>query len=518
MCEGLTRNVLCFYVHQPRLDIKPGYQWAHVGTHFDRNITWWHLSHAWLTYLARCQHLLRQGRFVADFAYFRGEEIPGFLAPREKQEPLRPAGFDYDGLNLQVLLQRSTVKDGRLVLPDGMSYRYLVLPHAANYAMSPAAVAKVRELVEGGLTVIGPRPTSAPGLADYPHSDQAVQAMADRLWGTDPAASGQRRVGRGRVLWGSGLEQVVQADGLAPDIEFRHAPEQARFDWIHRQQDNLDIYFLSNQTSLPVTLEAVFRVAGKPLSLWDPVTGEVRALPVSRQQQGRTVVPLAMAPREAFFLVFGHEVGQPRGRKSNFPALSVVQELVGPWQVRFDPQWGGPDNAVEFVKLDDWTKRPEEAVRYYSGSAIYRQTFDIASAAGKRQSDAATRMFLDLGAVKNIARVKLNGVDLGVIWTAPWHVEITPAARAGANQLEIEVVNLWPNRLIGDADKPQAQRFTTTNVRTYDNMSSVIHRCEVCAERQKTGKPAELLPSGLLGPVTLQTLDAAEAASAVGDD
>lgn len=161
-CSGLTRNVLCFYVHQGRLDIKPGYQWEAAGTHFDRNITWWNYIHAWLTYLSRCQFLLQQGLFVADVCYFYGEDVPNFVPAKTHMQPPLPPGYDCDTINAEVLLGRLSVKDGRLVLPDGMSYRLLVLPE--RRMMSPRVLHKIKELVEAGATVVGPKPQRAPGL------------------------------------------------------------------------------------------------------------------------------------------------------------------------------------------------------------------------------------------------------------------------------------------------------------------------------------------------------------------
>jgi alpha-L-rhamnosidase len=497
-CSGLTRHVLCFWVHQPRLDAKPGFQWAHVGTHFDSNLTWWDMSHAWLTYLARCQHLLRRGRFVADFAYFRGEAIPGFLVSRESQTPTRPAGFDYDVLSRDVLL-RASVADGRLVLPGGMSYRYLVLPHAADTAMSTTTLGKLVELVEAGAAVIGPPPVSSVGLADAARSDRVVKEMAALLWGAAPGASGERRVGKGRVVWGLGLDRMVQADGLAPDVELRKPTAGARFDWIHRQDGPSDLYFVSNQSALPVAVEGVFRATGQPVTLWDAVTGQVRRLPVAHVENGRTVVPLELAPREAYFVVFGHDGGAAPAAPGNFPPVDMAGEVSGPWHVQFDRAWGGPSAPVEFSALDDWSTRPEEGIRHYSGRAVYHKRLEMPTIAAGR------RAYLDLGSVKNVARVRLNGDDLGVAWTAPWRVEITRAARPGMNDLEIEVANLWPNRLIGDAGKPRDQRLTTTNVHTYDDMSSGTWGCPICAERKKSGQPARLLPSGLLGPVRVMT-------------
>ena len=461
-CEGLTRNVLCFWIHQSRPDAKPGFQWAHVGTHFDCNLTWWPMSGAWLTYLARCQHLLRQGLFVADFAFLQDESIPGFIPPRPSQ---RPTGFDYDVLNAEVLSTRAAAKNGRLVLPDGMSYRYLVLPQQPDAILSPATLKKVEQLAEAGVTLIGP--------------------------GALLASSTKTREGP--------PEAVARADGLAPDLEFRDPAPEANFDWIHRRIGGTELYFISNQSARDTAARIVFRVAGKQPELWDAVTGGIRSLPEWREENGRTSVPLQFEPRQSWFVVFRKAgTGNRGGAQGNFPRWATVQELAGAWTVAFDPKWGGPAQ-IAFEKLEDWTTRSEEGIRHYSGIATYRTTFE------SNARDPGPAMHLDLGVVKNVARVRLNGRDLGVVWTAPWRVDITAALKDGVNELEIEVANLWPNRLIGDATLPADKRFTVTNVRTYDTMASGTYGCRTCAERGKTGKPAALLSSGLLGPVTIQS-------------
>ncbi len=464
-CEGLTRNVLCFWVHQPRLDAKPGFQWAHVGTHFDCNLTWWPMSGAWLTYLARCQHMLRQGLFVADFAYLQSEAIPSFIPPRPYQQPARPAGFDYDVLNAEVLLTRATARNGRLTLPNGMSYRYLVLPQQPDAILSSVALKKINPLAEAGVTVIGPKTLAG-----------SVAKMRE-----------------------GPLDAVTRADGLMPDIEFRNPSPGANFDWIHRRDGATEIYFISNQSARDTTAHIVFRVAGKQPELWDAVAGSIRDLPEWCEESGRTIVPLQFAPRQSWFVVFRKaKTGDRAAKPGNFPKLAPVQELTGAWTVAFDPKWGGPER-ITFEKLEDWTTRPEHGIRYYSGTAIYRTTFE------SKAQNPKSAIYLDLGVVKNVARVCLNGRDLGIIWTAPWRIEITRALKPGANELEIEVANLWPNRLIGDATLPKDKRLTVTNVRTYDTMTSVTYDCKKCEDRKRTGKPAELLPSGLLGPVTIQS-------------
>jgi len=463
-CDGLTRMVFHHWAHQPFLDAKPGFQWGHVGTHYDSNLTWWPMAEGWLAYLTRCQHLLRQGLFVGDFAYLQTEDIPSFAARKMDQQPMRPVGFDYDAMSADALIARASAKDGRLVLPDGMSYRYLVLPHGPNAFLTTATLKKVNELAEAGVTVVGPAIFGA-----------AVTKLRQDT-----------------------LDAIVKADGVLPDIEIRNPGAGTNFDWIHRRNGGVDVYFISHQTPNrkdDVTTEITFRVAGKRPELWDAVTGKTRELvEYKTTEDGRTVVPLTFAPRQSWFVVFRKDVATAKDAKDwkgarNFPELKAMMTLTGAWDVQFDAQWFYPDNGtggkMRFEQLTDWTTHPEAAVKYYSGIAVYRKTFDCPPPATRTPV-----LSLDLGEVKNLARVKLNGRDLGIVWTAPWQVEIPRGLiQEKGNALEIEVANLWPNRLVGDATLPPDQRRTRTNVVTY--------------KAEKKG-----FRSGLLGPV--QVLERAQ--------
>jgi hypothetical protein len=493
-CMGLTRNVLCYFVQQSTLTDIPGYQWEHVGTHFDRNVTWWPKSNAWFAYLARCQHLLRQGRFVADILYFSGEAIPNFVLLDRK--PIK--GYDCDVVNAHALLTRADAKNGRLVLADGMSYRYLVIPDGAGDDMSPEVLDKIRALVEGGVTIVGRRPKRSLGLVNYPASQEHVSRLATMLWeGADEKREKTRHVGKGRVIQGTALEKIMAADGLLPDLDLRAITNNIELDWIHRQTERLDIYFVANLSEASGQVEAAFRVLGRIPELWDPVTGDRRSLPEFRQEKSSTVVPLQFAPKQSCFVVFQKPVGNTVNEDGqNFRRTVEVAKLTGPWDVRFDPRWGGP-GTVAFQELEDWITRAEEGVKYYSGTATYHKTFDAPD---------SFVTYLDLGTVKNLAHVRLNGEDLGIVWTAPWRVNVGKVLRAKGNQLEIEVVNLWPNRLIGDGGLPKKDRLTKTNVRTYERILPAAFPCWWnldCEERKKTGAPATLLSSGLLGPVRL---------------
>jgi hypothetical protein len=359
--------------------------------------------------------------------------------------------------------------------------------------MSPPVCRKIAELVKGGATVIGPAPQQAPGLSNWPRCDEEVQALAAELWGRAPDGTGERQVGRGRVIWGRTPAEVVAEDRLAADLEFRDTlPAQVapRFDsvtvpldWIHRREGATDIYFVANISTQHVSTRAAFRADGRQPELWDAVTGRICPLSEFTPEQGCTVVPLKFEARQSFFVVFRKgATARDKGSAKAFAETRLIQDLTGPWEVSFNPDWGGPQSVV-FERLEDWTKRPEEGIRYYSGTATYRKRFELSPSDAQKLKPAA---FLDLGIVKNLARVRLNGHDLGMVWTTPWRVEITGAVKAGPNALEVEVVNLWPNRLIGDAKLPQAQRRTVTNV-------------------EKFNKPdAVLLGSGLLGPVTVR--------------
>jgi hypothetical protein len=458
-CAGLTRNMLCFYVHQPYLDMKPGNQWEAAGTHFDRNITWFPQSHAWLTYLSRCQFLLQQGHFVADVCYYYGESVPAFVPGRDHMKPALPRGYDCDTINTEVLLTRVSAKDGRLALPNGMSYRLLVLPESDS--MSAHVLGKLVELSEAGVTIVGARPTRTPGLRDYPDCDEIAKEQAKGL----------------QLVSDRVLQRTLAGMGVRPDFDSGGVP----LHYIHRRSNEADIYFVCNQQEKPVSAVCTFRISGKQPEIWDAVTGEIRNAAAFAIADGRCTLPLQFASRGSLFVVFRKPVKSLNGSaRSNFAELKRVGELTGPWTVRFDPTWGGPESVV-FDGLSDWTQRPEAGIRYYSGKATYHKSFDL------QEGVAAKRLDLDLNRVRNVAQVRLNGHDLGVVWTAPWRVDITEAVKPAGNRLEVDVINLWPNRLIGDAKLPADKRRTNTNVGKFNNP-----------------KHQKLLPSGLLGPVTLQ--------------
>jgi hypothetical protein len=247
-------------------------------------------------------------------------------------------------------------------------------------------------------------------------------------------------------------------------------------DYIHRKQNDTDIYFVASRWQPTEKVEATFRVSGKQPELWNPVTGEIMDLTNFRQENGRTIIPLEFMPAGSYFIVLKDAV-RTSGKGKNFTEFEEITQLGGNWKVSFDPDWGGPSETT-FDQLIDWKDSYENGIKYYSGKATYTKTFDLPENLDSHQ------IFIDLGKMFEVAELRLNGHNFGVIWTKPFRVEITSAIKSKDNKLEIDVVNLWPNRLIGDEFLPAGQQFTKTNIRKFT-------------------KNTELLPSGLIGPVTL---------------
>ena len=475
-CEGMNLLYWHTFTCSPAQMGVPGQEYF-AGTHLNPNVTWWDQAGAFVSYINRCQYLLQRGHFVADVVYYYGDLVPNFVRHKETDPAGVLPGYDYDITNTEALMERMEVQDGQIVLPNGITYRVLVLPD--RKAMRLRVLRKVARLVKGGVTVVGPKPERTPGLRNYPKGDKKLRNLADQLWGTEPHPA-VNTYGKGQVIRGKTGREALQGIGVPPDFSYETGSQEAKLDYIHRRAREADIYFVVNRRNRRTEAECVFRTAAGPPELWNPVTGEMRPLPEFRRENGRTGVPLRFAPYQSYFLVFREEpVDHLSTREKNFPQPETVARLKGPWTVNFDPDWGGPEEVI-FEKLTDWTNRPENGIKYYSGTAIYHKEFDL-------PAETSGRLWLHLGTVKNLAEVRLNGHDLGVVWAAPWRVEISDAVKPTDNTLEIDVVNLWPNRLIGDGRLPEEERYTETHV---DKFYKGEH---------------ELLESGLLGPVTIKT-------------
>jgi len=519
---GINRFVFHTFAHQALGDAyKPGLAFGPYGVHWHRNQPWWPMVSAYHLYLTRCSELLRQGVTVSDVLYLTPEGTPHIFLPPPSALEGRGAladkkGYGFDGCSPRILMARAEVKDGRIAFPGGSSYRLMVLPQVES--MTPGLLAKIRDLVEAGATMVGAPPIKSPSLAGYPACDDRVQALAKELWGSleAPKTPAKRSYGKGAIHWGGelspprrALQQNQTVPPLYPSYDLTAsvlAGMGVKEDFIatgpvrygHRRTDDRDIYFVSNRTGAPIQADCRFRVGQGSPQLWDPVTGERRPLMRFERADGLTVIPLEFDAFQSFFVVFGGADERPASNAGkNFAELKTVQELSGAWDVAFDPNWGGPERIV-FDTLQDWTARPEPGIRYYSGIATYRKTFILT-----RIPEGP--VYLDVGVVHDMARVKINGRDLGVVWCAPWRIEVNGAIKPGDNQIEIEVVNRWANRMIGDKQPADAHARTVECPPGFLGGKKIpAGRYTFCTDDPyKADSP--LLPSGLLGPVRIMT-------------
>lgn len=496
---GINRLTYHTFAHKPD-EGRPGMVMGPYGVHWDRGQTWWPMVPAYHRYIARCQYLLGQGRTVADVLYLMPEGAPNVFQPpvsASEGSAVLPdrRGYNYDGCSSAALIKLASVSNGRVVFPEGASYSLLVLPNRPR--MTPELVKKLGALVRAGATAMGPAPLKSPGLTGYPACDDTVAEKASALWGalTAPATLTARRFGKGRVFFGGPVASnaaelypsydvtaaILAGQGLAPDFT-----SSGPLRYTHRTTLDREIYFIANRTSQSVQASCTFRVTGRPPELWDALTGTIRSLPEYQTSDGLTTIPLQFEPFGSCFVVFPASkavAAAPGQSTSNFFRLKPMATIEGAWDVDFDPALGGPAHA-RFERLVDWTSRLETGIQHYSGIATYRKNFDVPQSG---ISKSKPQIYLDLGPVHAMARVRLNGQDCGVVWTAPWRVDITRAVKTAGNELEIDVANLWPNRMIGDArfpDKP----YTQTTYHPY-----------------KPDHP--LLPSGLLGPVRIEVTE-----------
>jgi len=373
------------------------------------------------------------------------------------------------------------VQQGWITLPHGMRYRVLVLPK--HRVLSLAALQKIDQLVSAGATVIGPRTQRTVSLEKYASSGKTLQQLVVHLWGADSTANqqpGSRAVGKGYMAWGYTAAEWLALQHIAADCHFE-APVTDTFGYIHHRWNETDYYFISSRKQTATKATVTFRVSGRQPEFWDPVTGRTQPAVAYTQAGDVTTVPVSFAPYGSWFVVFRKPVPltQQGTAATNFPEFKVTDTLQGPWQLHFDERWGGPA-SVEFPSLTSWTERPEPGIRYYSGSVVYHKEFNY--------DPKHKHIYLNLGAVKDvgIAGVKLNGKEIGVLWSPPYRIALNDI-QPGKNVLEVEVINSWRNRLVGDRDQPAEKRFTKTNI---------------------TIRPEwQLLESGLLGPVVLEMQD-----------
>jgi hypothetical protein len=484
--EGMNLLVWHAFVCSPESEGVPGQQYF-AGTHLNPLVTWWNKGRPFFDYINRCQFLLQQGLFVADVAFYYGDHVPNFAQLKSSDPAGILPGYDYDVVTAEVLIERMEFRNGRFVLPDGMSYRVLVLRDLG--VISLPVLRRIKTFVDQGAIVVGQRPRSPGTLTDYPRCDAEFHALVEALWGPTgappPRLTAQGPMPR-RIIADRGARDVLRELDVPPDFEWTPLPGAgpADLDYIHRRTDGADIYFVAHRGTNATRVRATFRVQERAPELWDPVTGRRRLAGDYQLEGSRVSLPLEFAPCGSWFVIFRHPATMhPPTGQPNFPSYRLVQEIQGPWRVRFDPAWSSL-TEVHLDRLISWTEHPHPDIRHYSGTARYEVTFQWPPQ--DLTNNPPAEVWLDLGDLRELAEVHLNGVSCGIVWTPPFRVPLSPALRNGENRLTIEVVNFWPNRLIGDAGLPPEQRRTRTNIR-------------------KFGPDTPLMRSGLFGPVRLVT-------------
>jgi hypothetical protein len=557
-CHGINRYYFHRYAMQPWTNHWPGMTMGPWGFNFERTVTWWTQGKAWIDYISRCEFLLQQGRAVADAAYFDGESAP---VEMPECKPSLPPGYDYDAVNADVLLHGASVKNGRLTLASGANYAMLILrPDSAN--MTPGLLECLRQLVQDGAVIIGPRPQNSPSLDDYPKCDKQVKNLARQLWGKcDGTNILENNYGQGHVFWGKSLAQIFATQNLLPDFEFHGTSDVTKLVYTHRATDDADIYFVSNQRGQFDSAECIFRVSGKIPELWHPDTGVIEPAPVWSAKDGRMTVHLDFDPAGSVFVVFRHamdstdhvvaangdistnSIAAPKLEIQRSPQWETIaaadgspeikawdngrfelhmadgktlharaadlpapQSITGIWNLSFPANWGAPP-SVALDELISWTDHTNAGVRYFSGTATYEKDIEISADSIHPNAE----LWLDLGVVSNFAEVSLNGQDFGVLWKPPFRVNITAAAKPGANHLVVKVTNLWPNRLIGDEQLPPDCEWDGNKLKAWpqwllDGKPSPTGRLTFTTWHHWS-KDSPLFASGLLGPVTLRTAE-----------
>lgn len=555
-CSGVNRLVWHTFSSSPEEYGVPGLEYF-AGTHLNHNTTWWQQVGDFVGYIDRSSYLLQQGLFVADVLYYNGDDVPNMVYLKEEVTDLE-YGYDWDKCSKDVFLNRVTYSDGKIRMPDGMSYHVLVLPQ--NKTIDLAVLRKIEKLVLEGMVVIGNAPEKTTGLSNYPDGDKELNQIINRMWrcnaGTwlDGVNRTENVYGKGRVIKGQEIKNVLRSMGIIPDFTYISRQSGTVLDYIHRETEEHDIYFITNRFAMngiddyfyrymPVLanryeqVDCKFRVTGKVPEFWNPETGEITPVLTYHEKDGYTHIPIHFKPEGSVFVVFRngereneHITSITSNTVSVFPATSEVgkhpsvgfekqgkgifaipyepgiynvhlssgkkvtistdkspSEYVfsNPWTVQFDPEWGRKDPVV-FNELKSWTDFDDPMIRYFSGKATYQNSFTI-----KKDQIKNKKVLLDLGNVQDMAVVHINGHTFPLSWYAPFEVDITTYVREGENTLSVDIVNLWPNRLIGDGKLSENERKTKTNIKKFEQSD---------AEKY-------IRVSGLLGPVKIIFFD-----------
>ncbi|MES2238912.1 MAG: glycosyl hydrolase [Bacteroidota bacterium] len=559
-CEGVNLFILHAAAHQPWPKFKPGMTMGWWGTQFGPSQTWWeHGAEQWIQYLSRCQLLLQKGLFEADICY---------LQLYSQKNTRIPKGYKADVCNEKELISRFSVDGNKLLLPDGMRYKILILPNKCRIELALAR--KIESLVNDGAIVVGNGFTGTQGLINYPQNDDEVKAISDRLFGlhseNKDTKKSIRNIGKGKVYYNYSPEETLAEEQISKDVEIVNNSEDIA--WIHRSDLDSHYYFISNQSANNKSYQISFRVTDMQPEIWNAMSGEINDALIWETKNNRTIVNLKLDTNGSCFVVFKSKVKTNNiiyksltlkdkavdinsylfqnknqlklilNEQGNYKITTQDGNVISKnhknqsekialnknWDISFEENRGAPANA-HLDSLISLSKHNNLAIKYFSGTAHYSKSIQL----NQKQLKKSNQIFLDLGQVENIAAVTINNQKVATLWKAPYAVDITEFCKPGNNLIEIDVTNLWPNRMIGDKFEPDDLDWGKVRDFPYVNPVPVIGRnLQLIPDWVKNGterpsknrvtfstmdffdKETPLLPSGLIGPVQMninETLD-----------
>jgi hypothetical protein len=472
LASGLNRFVIHTSVHQPS-DVKiPGLGLGPYGQWFTRHETWAELAKPWTTYLSRSSYMLQQGKFIADVIYYYGEDN-NITALFRNKTPDVPKGYNFDYVNADALVNLLSVKNNQLVTPSGMHYNVLALD-SNSMQMRLQVLTKISNLVKEGATVVGPKPSGTPSLSD---DKAAFNTLVNELWG---AVNTVKTTGNGKVYNGQSIKQVLDALNIQPDFEYIKPQSNTELLYVHRQLPGKEVYWINNRSDLVENIDVYFRQTGRNVEIWHPETGKTEQSSYAFAN-GRTKIKLHLEPSDAVFVVFGYATTKT---SRTIPQLKETEltTLDGNWNLKFQKERGAPAE-ITVDKLSSWTENADQGIKYFSGTGTYSRKITVPANWIKKDA----QLWIDLGDVKNLAEVFMNGKSLGIIWKKPFRMNLNNALKPGENTLTVKITNLWVNRLIGDLQPNTVQKYTYTTQAFY-----------------KADSP--LLQSGLIGPVKILSI------------
>lgn len=520
-CDGLNKIVLHTYQHNVPESGKPGYNYP-FGTVFGTFQPWWQLSKGFFDYLSRVSYLLQEGNFVGDVLFYYGDQAPNFVKENTYRKLTGP-GYDYDVTNSDILLNKLSVKDSKLVLPHGQEYRILVLPNSKEMPLE--VMKKIEQLVANGAVVVGNKPSKVPYLQNFSAHEAELNKLAAKVWGMcDGKKIRETAYGKGKIYCGLSVDEVLTKLNVAKDANFTSTQDTSKIKYIHRlTQQGEHIYFISNQAKKADRFDAAFRVTGLEPELWDLNSGNITVQKYYSTKDGITILPMSLPVNGSVAIIFRKKTatignlstyiynennepifplqkGKTKFSKEIFPKgiynVSVngiantfsintsTVSLKAPWDVRFPFGFDAPVYNT-FTGLNSWTESKNDGIKYFSGTATYSNTFEL------NNTDPSKQAILEFEEIRDMAEIWLNGQRAGFVWAFPYQIDVTGMLRSGKNTIVIDVANGINNRRVGDANESNPRKFTFSNIDKGN--------CAWCDDWKKVS----LMPSGIIGDVKI---------------